>query len=73
MNQPRNIEVGTATIEWARASQPKFGPYAGVRLEAGWVLPGGTRTQDAPLATRVAKYINDRSSPLPRRNQEIIA
>lgn len=54
------IVAGTVTIPWAFPHPP---------LPAGWVLPGGVRTQDENLARRVALNIDDMSKsvpPLPR-------
>jgi len=47
-SDPRNITIGTARIIWAS----KCG-----RLDEGWVIPGGWRTQNRFTANAAAQKI----------------
>jgi hypothetical protein len=59
-NDPRNITIGTARVIYAEATRPR----AKAPVQAGWVLPGGERTDDYNEAVRVAQWIyeNDKLS-----------
>lgn len=54
LNHSKNINVGIARLIWAESCTP-FGksPYP-----AGWVLPGGERTDNRTRAMRVAKNMD---------------
>lgn len=57
----RDIVVGMAIVPYAVASPhtPRFGPWAGITMRAGWVLPGGERTPDRARAQRVAQRMDE--------------
>jgi|DEB19_MinimDraft_3_1074340.scaffolds.fasta_scaffold10664_5 hypothetical protein len=60
-NDLRDIQIGYGRIIWAesldyRGRNPN---YVGRNLLAGWVLPGGERTQDKDIAERAAMAIDD--------------
>lgn len=50
---PFDITIGKGRIIWAEATEIK-----GTVLPAGWVLPGGERTQDRARAEEVALAID---------------
>lgn len=59
-SDPRDITIGAARIVWA--SRLRYDGHRsdmqGVTYPAGWVLPGGTRTQSKEEAEQVASTIN---------------
>ena len=62
----QDLTVGRATIPWAGKCSPLlYSTYPnGYRppwgqLEAGWVLPGGTRTTNREEAVMAAQIINN--------------
>lgn len=52
----KNITVGNGRIMYGSKCFPVSG---GPQQKEGWVLPGGTRTQDRDRAFEVAQWIND--------------
>jgi hypothetical protein len=61
-NDPRDIQIGYGRIIWAESLEykGKNPKYVGRNLLAGWVLPGGERTQDKDIAERMAMTIDDK-------------
>ena len=56
-----DVIVGRGEVQWSGyPCKPVYGPHAGKELPAGWVLPGGLRTQDKAHAQRVAAAIDRR-------------
>jgi len=51
-----DIEYGYGQIPWGRAIRSELGYEL---MPAGWVLPGGERTQDRARAQRVAAAIHE--------------
>lgn len=51
---PRNLRIGRARIIWG----DKTIKSDGTPLDAGWVLPGGSRTQNAAVALNAANIVN---------------
>lgn len=58
---PKNITVGTGRVLYAERGYTRA---TGGVLQAGWVLPGGQRTDDEARARMVAANI-DKRFPLP--------
>lgn len=62
----KDVTLGPATIPWAGKSYPLldsiyangYRPPRGI-IEAGWVLPGGTRTTNREEAVMAAQIINN--------------
>lgn len=63
----KNIQIGNGRIMWSDGSQPyilktngKGVVFAeeGPKIEAGWVLPGGGRTNDKAVAEMAAMFID---------------
>jgi tRNA nucleotidyltransferase/poly(A) polymerase len=54
-DDPRNITIGFGRVIWAEATTPRHK----AELPAGWVLPGGDRTNDHSEAMRVAEWISE--------------
>ncbi|MGI4776934.1 MAG: hypothetical protein ACRYGA_02255 [Janthinobacterium lividum] len=52
---PKNIANGKGRVMWADATRD----CTGRTHEAGWVLPGGIRTQDEATARAVAVALNE--------------
>lgn len=51
---PFNITIGQAQVRWGTPTTDMHG----VKHEAGWVLPGGQRTQNRDVAETVAANID---------------
>lgn len=51
---PRNLRIGRARIIWG----DKTIKSEGTPLAAAWVLPGGSRTQNAAVALNAANIVN---------------
>lgn len=51
----KNITVGKGRVLWAPATTDT----SGLEHEAGWVLPGGIRTQDLVAAHAAAMSLHD--------------
>jgi hypothetical protein len=51
---PRNLRIGRARIIWG----DKTIKSDGTPLAAAWVLPGGSRTQNAAVALNAANIVN---------------
>lgn len=62
----QNLTVGRAVVPWAGKAYPLldsiyangYRPPRGL-MEAGWVLPGGTRTTNREEAVMAAQIINN--------------
>lgn len=44
--RPKPVIFGHAVLPWGEACQPIIGRWAGYKVPAGWVLPGGERVAD---------------------------
>lgn len=53
-DNPKNVVVGCGRVCWGEACYPADSPP----VDAGWVLPGGRRTQDIEVALDMAALID---------------
>jgi len=56
MTDQNDVEYCYGLVPWGRAIRSELGYEL---MPAGWVLPGGERTQDRARALRVATAIHD--------------